>query len=114
MLYRRRIDPTAYLVLWQVGVAGDRSLMRFSTGADYRQVLVDVLLRDYEPGHEAIIYKVATLPTQQPRIERTTIAQLPNVDIDMHATVVIPPAAGLQPDEQTRERLAALDRRTWS
>ena len=88
--------------------------MRFSTGADYRQVLVDVLLRDYEPGHEAIIYKVATLPTQQPRIERTTIAQLPNVDIDMHATVVIPPAAGLQPDEQTRERLAALDRRTWS
>lgn len=114
MLYRRRIDPTAYLVLWQVGVAGDRSLMRFSTGADYRQVLVDVLLRDYEAGHEAIIYKVATLPTQQPRIERTTIAQLPSVDIDMHATVVIPPAAALQPDEQIRERLAALDRRTWS
>jgi RimJ/RimL family protein N-acetyltransferase/precorrin-3B methylase len=111
MLYRRRIDPTAYLVLWQVGVAGDRSLKRFSTGADYRRVLVDVLLRDYEPDHQAIIYKVATLPTQQPRIERTTIAQLPDVDVDMHATVVIPPAAPLQPDEQIRERLAALDRR---
>ena len=48
MLYRRRIDPSAYLVLWQVGVAGDRSLMRFATGAEYRQVLVDVLTRDYD------------------------------------------------------------------
>jgi precorrin-3B methylase len=110
MLYRRRIDPAAYLVLWQVGVAGDRSLMRFATGGDYRQVLVDVLTRDYDPGHEAIVYKVATLPTQRPRIERTTIAQLPATDIDMHATVVIPPAAPMQPDEQIRERLAALDR----
>jgi hypothetical protein len=114
MLYRRRIDPSAYLVLWQVGVAGDRSLTRFATGAEYRQVLVDVLIRDYAPDHAAIIYKVATLPTQQPRIERTTIAQLPNVDIDMHATVVIPPALSLQPDNEIRERLAALDRRTWS
>jgi RimJ/RimL family protein N-acetyltransferase/precorrin-3B methylase len=110
MLYRRRIDPSAYLVLWQVGVAGDRSLARFATGAEYRQVLVDVLTRDYDPGHEAIVYKVATLPTQQPRIERTTIGQLPAIDIDMHATVVIPPARALQPDEQVRERLAELDR----
>jgi RimJ/RimL family protein N-acetyltransferase len=110
MLYRRRIDPSAYLVLWQVGVAGDRSLMRFATGAEYRQVLVDVLTRDYDPGHEALVYKVATLPTQRPRIERITIAQLPTTDIDMHATVVIPPAAALQPNEPVRERLAALDR----
>ena len=111
MLYRRRIDPSAYLVLWQVGVAGDRSLTRFATGAEYRQVLVDVLMRDYEPGHEAIVYKVATLPTQQPRIERTTIAQLPAIDIDMHATVVIPPAARAAARRaECRERLAALDR----
>jgi uncharacterized protein YabN with tetrapyrrole methylase and pyrophosphatase domain len=114
MLFRRRIDPSAYLVLWQVGVAGDRSLARFATGAEYRQVLVDVLTRDYAPGHEAIVYKVATLPTQQPRIERTTIAELPHVEIDMHATVVIPPAHALQPDEGVRERLAALDRTAGS
>jgi hypothetical protein len=73
-------------------------------------VLVDVLTRDYPLDHAAIIYKVATLPTQQPRIERTTIGQLPVVDIDMHATVVIPPAHALQPDDAIRERLAALDR----
>jgi precorrin-3B methylase len=114
MLYKRRIDPSGYLVLWQVGVAGDRSLARFATGAEYRQVLVDVLTRDYSPSHEAIIYKVATLPTQHPRIERTTISQLPGAQIDMHATVVIPPEAALQPDEQVRARLAALDRAAGS
>ncbi len=35
MFYRRRIDTSAYLVLWQIGVAGDQSFARFSTGAHY-------------------------------------------------------------------------------
>lgn len=109
MLYRRRLDTSAYLVLWQVGVAGDRSLARFSTGAAYRQVLVDVLARDYGLDHEVIIYKVATLPTQQPRIERLALGSLPDADIDMHVTLVVPPATALEPDQQTRARLAALD-----
>lgn len=109
MLYRRRIDTSAYLVLWQVGVAGDRSLARFHTGAAYRQVLVDVLTRDYSPAHEAIVYRTATLPTQQSRIARLTLQQLSAADIDMHVTLVIPPAAPLQPDPESRARLAALD-----
>jgi hypothetical protein len=56
LFYERRIDPTAYLVLWQVGLIGDQSLARFSTGPAYRQVLVDVLARDYPLEHEVIIY----------------------------------------------------------
>src|SRR3546814_21038374 len=43
MFYHRRIDPSAYLVLWQVGVAGDRSVRRFSTGPAPRRLLVDRL-----------------------------------------------------------------------
>jgi hypothetical protein len=31
MYYRRRVDTSAYLILWQVGVAGDQSFARFST-----------------------------------------------------------------------------------
>jgi hypothetical protein len=54
MLYRRRLDTGAYLILWQVGVAGDRSLARFSTGASHRRILTDVLGRDYGPAHEVI------------------------------------------------------------
>jgi len=111
MLYRRRIDTAAYLVLWQVGVAGDQSLARFSTGAAYRQVLVDVLARDYDLGHEAILYKAVTLPMHRPHIERISLRDLPAANVDMHMTLVVPPASRLQADPTVREWLAALDSR---
>ena len=109
LFYKRRVDPTAWLVLWQVGVAGDQSLARFSTGAAYRQVLVDVLTHDYPLDHEVIIYRVATLPIHQPRIERIALGKLPDADITLHDTVAIPPARPLQPNHAIRERLSALD-----
>jgi precorrin-6B methylase 1 len=109
LFYKRRIDPTAYLVLWQVGVVGDQSLARFSTGAQYRRVMVEVLSRDYPLEHEVIIYRCATLPIQQPRIERTTLARLVDAAIDLHDTVVVPPARALEVDHAMRARLAALD-----
>jgi precorrin-3B methylase len=109
MLYRRTIDTSAYVVVWQVGVAGDRSLARFSTGAAYRQVLVDVLARDYPLDHEVTIYEAAVLPIHQPRIERIKLRELANAQVDMHVTMVIPPAKALQPDDEIRKRLATLD-----
>jgi precorrin-3B methylase len=114
MFHRRKVDTSAYLILWQVGVAGDRSLARFSTGAAHRQVLVDVLTRDYDPEHEVVIYRGATLPLQKPRIERLALKSLPRADLDMHVTLVVPPAAPLQPDQEMRARLAALQAQSRS
>lgn len=109
MLYRRVIDPAGYVVLWQVGTAGDRSLARFGTPDAYRQVLVDILARDYGLDHEVIAYKAATLPTQRSRIDRMRLRELPQAPIDLQVTLVIPPARTLQADEEIRHRLAALD-----
>ncbi len=111
MFFRRRVDLAAYLILWQVGVAGDQSLARFSTGAEYRQILVDVLTRDYPPDHEVILYRAPTLPIHRPRIDRLPLAQLPAAEIDLHVTLVVPPAQRLEPDLETCERLSALDRK---
>ncbi|HST44965.1 MAG TPA: SAM-dependent methyltransferase, partial [Luteimonas sp.] len=47
LLYRRRIDPSALLVLWQPGVVGDRSTARFSASPDHLRVLVQRLAEDY-------------------------------------------------------------------
>ena len=110
LFYQRRIDPTAYLILWQVGVVGDQSMARFSTNAAYRQVLVDVLARDYPLNHEGIIYRAATLPIDRPRMERTTLAALPRAVIGMAETVVIPPARPMQANPEILARLDALDR----
>lgn len=109
LIYRRRIDPSAWLILWQAGLAGDRSLKRFSTGAAYRQVLVDVLARDYPLEHEVIVYQAATLPIGQPRIDRTTLRALPGAQLGMADTLAIRPALPMEPDEEIRARLAALD-----
>lgn len=108
MLYRRCVDPSAWLVLWQIAVAGDRSLKRFSTGEAHRQVLVDVLARHYPLDHEVVLYCAATLPIQTPRVERLALKTLPLADIGMADTLVIPPARPLEADNEIRARLAAL------
>jgi hypothetical protein len=109
MLFRRRIDPSAYLILWQVGVAGDQGLARFSTGSAYRQVLVDLLARDYDADHDIILYRAVTLPMHRPRIERLALRDLPDAQVDLHDTLVIPPARPPEPDLQVRVRLHALE-----
>lgn len=109
MLYRRRIDPTAWLVLWQVGLAGDRSLRRFSTGTPHRRILVEVLARDYPLDHEAIIYRAATLPIHPPRVERCRLGALPRADLGMEDTLAIPPVGVAELDVDVAERLAAAD-----
>jgi precorrin-3B methylase len=110
MLYRRVIDPAGYLILWQIGVAGDQSLSRFKTGGAYRQILVDLLSGSYPLDHEVTLYKAATLPTQQACIIRLPLAALPDAEVDMHMTLVIPPAAAMQPNVEIRQRLTAIER----
>jgi uncharacterized protein YabN with tetrapyrrole methylase and pyrophosphatase domain len=109
MLYRRVLDTAGYLILWQIGVAGDQTVSRFKTGPAYRQVLVDILSRDYPLDHEIIVYKAATLPMQQAVIERMPLRALPEAEVDMHMTAVIPPATVMQPNLEIRKRLAAID-----
>lgn len=108
LFYERRIDATGYLVLWQVGVVGDRSLKRYATGAAHRQVLVDVLATDYPLDHEVIIYRAATLPVEKPRIRRVALRDLPHTPLTSEETVILPPAEALKPNLAVQERLAAL------
>jgi len=97
-------------VLWQVGLVGDRSLGRFATGPKYRELLVELLHRDYPLDHEVIIYRGATLPIEKPRIRRVTLGELPQVSVTSEETVVLPPARALQLNLAMRERLEALDK----
>lgn len=110
MFYRRRLDPSAYLLLWQVGVAGDRSVRRSSTGPAYRQLLVERLLADYPADHGIILYEAATLPIAAPRVDRIPLSRLVDAELRMQTTLVIPPAQALQRDEAMIAKIAQLDR----
>jgi len=109
MLYRRRVDTAAWLVLWQVGLAGDRSLKHFSTSDAHRQVLVDVLGEHYPLDHEVFVYRAATLPVDRFRAERMTLASLTQAVLTPSDTLVVPPALAMEKNEAVVARLAALD-----
>ncbi|WP_232823576.1 SAM-dependent methyltransferase [Dyella sp. C9] len=109
MIYRRNVDPSAWLILWQVGLAGEQTGHRFATSSAHRQVLVDVLARDYPLDHEVIVYRAATLPTQSPRMERMPLSQLPGADLNGADTLAVPPSRPLLADLEVQARLSALD-----
>lgn len=110
MFYRRKIDPTAYLILWQIGLAGDRSLARFGTGAPYRRLLLDLLAAEgYPPEHEVIVYEAATLPISTPRMERMPLLALVDADLHMQTTLVVPPARPMERNADMLDRIVAVD-----
>jgi siroheme synthase len=109
LFFERRIDVTGYLVLWQVALVGDRSLGRFATGPAYRQLLVELLQRDYPADHEVIIYRAATLPIEAPRVRRVALQELPQTALTAEETVVLPPACALRENHEMQARLAELD-----
>lgn len=109
MFYQRRLDTSAWLVIWQPGVAGDRSYRRFSTPASHRRLLVDLLSADYPLDHPCTIYEAATLPFQAPRIERVPLQALAGARMQAQSTLVLPPAGPLRRNERMLEQLAAID-----
>jgi len=110
MFYKRRTDLSAYLILWQIGIAGDRSLTRFSVGSAHVQVLVDVLAEDYPLDHPVTLYEAATLPIAEPRMHTLALGELPTAALSLHSTLVVPPLTTLQPNHAVIARLQALER----
>ena len=109
MFYQRRIDSSAYLVIWQPAVAGDRTFGRFATGEAYRQLLVELLAGDYPLDHPCTIYEAATLPVAAPRIDVVALRDLPRAALALQSTLVLPPARPLQHNQAMLARLAGLD-----
>lgn len=108
MFYKRNIDTAAYLVLWQVGVAGDRSLAKFSTDSAYRQLLLELLSEYYPADHQIILYEACCLPIQQPRIEHLPLSALPEAIMDLKTTLIIPPATKMLQNTALLQRLELL------
>lgn len=108
MLFERKIDLSAYLILWQVSIAGDISLTKFSTNLDYRKVLVDLLSQQYPCDHQVILYEAPTLPIHSPRVEKLMISELLGAELNPHTTLVLPPCEDLIRNSRISKQLTAL------
>ena len=56
------------------------------------------------------MYRAATLPIQQPRMDRVALGERRHIG-QLPDTLVIPPARALEIDEGMLKRLAALERK---
>jgi hypothetical protein len=109
MFYQRCIDPSAYLVLWQIGIAGDRSYRRFSTESMYRDLLVELLAEQYPLEHGVIVYEAATLAISSPRMDEIALRDLPATPVQLQSTLVIPPCQPMLRNERVLARIEQLE-----
>lgn len=108
MIYQRQIDPSAFLILWQPMAAGDLSHTQITCDTNYLSVLKEVLLENYPAHHEMTLYKAATNCLQQSSIIKVPLSELPEANICMQTTLVIPPAKKLKINIHVKKRLEAL------
>jgi len=111
MFYQRNIDPSAYLILWQVAIAGDKSIKRYSTGEAYRKLLIEILADHYPLDHQVALYECPTLAIDEPRIDWLPLSEFANADISLITTMVLPPSKKMLKNHQILDRLAELDRK---
>lgn len=109
MIYQRQIDPTAYLILWQVGIAGDTTIKRFSTGPAYRQVLVDLLMEHYPADHQVALYECPFTALDDMRIEWLALKDLPQADVSLITTMVVPPCKKMVKNQRILDKLSLLE-----
>lgn len=91
MFYNRQLDTASLLILWQVGLAGDKDSKNFSTTKSSLQVLVDLLGQHYPMEHKVIIYEAKLLAIDSVRKESVLLKDLPETKLSMNSTLVIPP-----------------------
>jgi len=89
-----------YVLLWQIALAGEYTARTFKKDADKINILVQYLLKWYPENHKVILYEAASLPLESPRIDEVCLIELPKQNIELHTTLVIPPAKELEVNEE--------------
>lgn len=103
---QRRFDPASHLILWQIGVIGQRHFQaNDETGRAGLHQLTQTLLESYPAGHEVIVYEAAIYPTLAPVIQRRPLAHLPQANVTPLSTLYVPPVAAPRPDPTMLRRL---------
>ena len=109
MFYKRVIDPSAYLILWQVSIAGDRTTSKTHSEKAYLQILIELLNEYYPLEHQVVLYECPTVALEGPRIEWIALKDLVNTELKLITTLLIPPCIRLQKNQVILDKIAQLD-----
>jgi hypothetical protein len=99
LLFRRRLDPTSGLVLWQIGVLGESSTrMEGRCDRSRLQVLKKRLGRYYPASHAVVLYHAASFAGFRARTQRVRLYRLERATITPLTTLYVPPLSPRRPD----------------
>ena len=102
LIYEKPIDPSTHVILWQGANLGTHDLSQTKK----LPVLLGYLNQYYANDHPVCIYEAAVYPSQQPRIDWTTVSDLPHSEINASSTLYIPPVGHR---ELSRKYLSLLE-----
>lgn len=94
LVNRKRVEPRAALVLWQVGTIGHtifREKLDVDTGK--LRTLCDFLLESYPADQPVAIYEACEFPIGRSRIDWTSLENLPSAEVTPRTTLYLPPVA---------------------
>jgi uncharacterized protein YabN with tetrapyrrole methylase and pyrophosphatase domain len=105
LLSRRTADPTAALILWQVGAIGERIYSAEPPPANRLALLVEKLSSSYEASHEVTLYEASPYPFVDSLIRTLPLGQLADAVPTPLSTLYVPPVAPAPPDPEMARRL---------
>lgn len=89
LLYRKHVEPTSDLLLWQVGVLGEVDARKEPARPERLRALKRRLLQDYPERHVVAVYYAATFPGSSSSVERFPLAELDRRTISPLATLYV-------------------------
>jgi uncharacterized protein YabN with tetrapyrrole methylase and pyrophosphatase domain len=105
LVRRRRADPTAGLVLWQIGVVGRLDYQSGAVNREKLEVLTEALLEQYPRRHVVTLYEASALPGFPPSIEKVQLGSMHRADVTPVTTMYVPPARRAKLDRKMMARL---------
>jgi hypothetical protein len=105
LLRPRRFDPTVPLILWQIGVVGEKGLPGSEPSRHGLGLLAEMLEEQYGPEHEVVVYEASLYPIFDPVILRVPLGELAAADFTPISTLYVPPLHPTPRDETMYKRL---------
>jgi hypothetical protein len=100
-------DPTAALILWQIGAIGEIRKPR-AVHRPGLALLGEVLLETYPASHGIIVYEAAPFAFCEPVIMRMRLDALASADVPLLSTLYVAPAAAAPPLPERLRRLGLI------
>jgi uncharacterized protein YabN with tetrapyrrole methylase and pyrophosphatase domain len=104
LVHRHRVDPTAILLLWQIGAVGN-ALAAPQPVPRGLTVLIEALLELYPAEHEITVYEASPYPGYAPMIIRMPLAELSAGHVTGLSTLYVPPLRQSSADPEVLDRL---------